>query len=97
MPSIIVTGAASGIGRVTALRLARHGVDVLAVDRDAAGVDALRSEHAVIGLTRSAASELAREGLRINCICPGPTDTPMMAEHERCGAAIPIDGGHLAM
>lgn len=31
----VVTGAASGIGRSTALRLARDGADVLAVDRDA--------------------------------------------------------------
>lgn len=30
-----MTGAASGIGRATALRLARDGVDVIAVDRDA--------------------------------------------------------------
>ena len=34
----IVTGAASGIGRSTALRLHRDGVDVLAVDRDKGGL-----------------------------------------------------------
>ncbi len=33
----IVTGAGSGIGRETALRLARDGADVIAVDRDSAG------------------------------------------------------------
>lgn len=38
--SAIVTGAASGIGRATALRLHRDGVDVLAVDRDEAGLAA---------------------------------------------------------
>lgn len=34
----IVTGAGSGIGRATALALARDGADVLAVDRDEGGV-----------------------------------------------------------
>ncbi|MCB2079245.1 MAG: SDR family oxidoreductase [Novosphingobium sp.] len=33
--SVVVTGAASGIGRATAERLARNGWNVLAVDRDA--------------------------------------------------------------
>ena len=34
----VVTGAASGIGRATALRLSRDGADVIAVDRDEAGL-----------------------------------------------------------
>lgn len=37
------------------------------------------SKHALLGLTRSAAVELAPERIRVNAICPGPTDTPMMA------------------
>ncbi|KAG5973862.1 hypothetical protein E4U55_000233 [Claviceps digitariae] len=36
------------------------------------------SKHAVVGLTRSAAVDHADEGVRINAICPGYTDTPMM-------------------
>ena len=35
----IVTGAGSGIGRETALTLARDGADVVAVDRDGGGAD----------------------------------------------------------
>jgi NAD(P)-dependent dehydrogenase (short-subunit alcohol dehydrogenase family) len=38
------------------------------------------SKHAVIGLTRSAAIEYARKGLRINAICPSFADTHMVAD-----------------
>ncbi|GHH86732.1 short-chain dehydrogenase [Streptomyces sulfonofaciens] len=32
----------------------------------------------VIGLTRAMAVDHAPEGIRVNCVCPGPTDTPML-------------------
>jgi NAD(P)-dependent dehydrogenase (short-subunit alcohol dehydrogenase family) len=40
----IVTGASSGIGRATALKLARAGASVLAVGRDAEALNATRSQ-----------------------------------------------------
>ena len=43
-PSAVVTGAASGIGRATALRLDEQGLDVLAVDRNAEGLEALMAK-----------------------------------------------------
>ena len=38
------------------------------------------SKHAVIGLTQTAALEYATEGIRINAICPGFIDTPLLTK-----------------
>lgn len=40
------------------------------------------SKHAVIGLTKSAARELAADGIRVVAVCPAPIDTRMMAALE---------------
>jgi 3-hydroxybutyrate dehydrogenase len=70
----LVTGAAGGIGRACALRLAAAGAEVRAVDRDAAGLTAL-AEHAgdlpgtvapeVLDLTDLDAAERAAAGADI--------------------------------
>lgn len=33
----------------------------------------------VVALTRTMAADLGKHGVRVNCVCPGPIDTPMLA------------------
>jgi NAD(P)-dependent dehydrogenase (short-subunit alcohol dehydrogenase family) len=36
------------------------------------------SKHGVLGLTKTAALEYAKAGIRVNAVCPGPTQTPLV-------------------
>jgi 3-hydroxybutyrate dehydrogenase len=41
------------------------------------------SKHAVVGLTRSIALEVARHGVTVNAVCPGYVDTDLVTENVR--------------
>jgi NAD(P)-dependent dehydrogenase (short-subunit alcohol dehydrogenase family) len=45
------------------------------------------SKGAIALLTKSLALDFGRDRIRVNCICPGITDTPMLREHLGQGAA----------
>ncbi len=69
---------------VPALR--RAGGGTIVVTASLAGLVALPgdalytlSKHAVVGYVRSAAPPLAAEGIRVNAVCPGFADTPLIA------------------
>ena len=46
------------------------------------------SKHGLIGLTSTASAELAPQGIRVNLLCPGITQTPM---HDRARAMLGDD------
>jgi NAD(P)-dependent dehydrogenase (short-subunit alcohol dehydrogenase family) len=56
------------------------------------------SKHGVVGLTKAAAKDYAKAGLRVNAVCPGPIDTPMLeriadvsrATIQNAGASTPM-------
>jgi NAD(P)-dependent dehydrogenase (short-subunit alcohol dehydrogenase family) len=50
-----------------------------------------QSKEALIIWTMKAAMDLALKGVRLNCISPGPTDTPMMPAFEDMAGAQVID------
>ena len=51
------------------------GAGLIGVRRTGAYV---ASKHGVVGLTKTAALECAKANIRVNAVCPGPIDTPML-------------------
>lgn len=54
------------------------------------------SKHGVVGLARCAAMDAAPFGIRVNAVCPGPIDTPMLRnavpedQRKTMAASLPI-------
>jgi NAD(P)-dependent dehydrogenase (short-subunit alcohol dehydrogenase family) len=83
---IAVNGRSAFLGTRLGLRTLSAGGSVvnLASNAGLRGVPRYGSyaaaKHAVLGLTRTAAAEGARLGIRVNAVAPGPTDTRIMSE-----------------
>jgi 2-hydroxycyclohexanecarboxyl-CoA dehydrogenase len=81
--------------------LERGGGRIVNIASDAGRVGSLGetvysgAKGGLIAFTKSLARETARYGVHVNCVCPGPTDTPLMAAvpdkvREALTKAIPL-------
>ena len=65
--------------------MTRGGGKIVNIASDAGRVGSLGetvyagTKGGLIAFTKSLARETARHGINVNCVCPGPTDTPLMA------------------
>jgi NAD(P)-dependent dehydrogenase (short-subunit alcohol dehydrogenase family) len=82
--------------RECATRLMPHGGSIVAT-ASLAGLTAMpfdplytATKHAVVGFVRAAAPALERRGIRLNAICPGFTDTPIVEEELRGTLPVPL-------
>ncbi|HVD24629.1 MAG TPA: SDR family oxidoreductase [Gaiellaceae bacterium] len=80
--SVNVDGVVWGVRRFA--RVMEEG-DAIVVTASLAGLTGVEGDpiysltkHAVIGLVRSVAPQLAERGIRLNAVCPGFADTPMV-------------------
>ncbi|WP_369876950.1 SDR family NAD(P)-dependent oxidoreductase [Alkalicoccobacillus gibsonii] len=44
------------------------------------------TKHGIVGITKTIAVEYAREGIQVNAISPGTTETPMVAEYRKANS-----------
>lgn len=73
MRSAVTTMRAGGWGRIVNIASV-HGL-VASVNKGAY----LAAKHGLVGMSKGVALETAAQGITVNCVCPGWTDTPIIA------------------
>lgn len=82
---INMLGALYGIRYVAEVMLEQGGGSIVntASSAGVTGQDSVvtysATKHGIVGMTKSLVAEYAKDGLRVNSIAPGPTETPMVA------------------
>lgn len=82
---INMLGALYGIRYVAEVMLKQGGGSIVntASSAGVTGQDSVvtysATKHGIVGMTKSLVAEYAKDGLRVNSIAPGPTETPMVA------------------
>ena len=71
IPAMLETGGGSIINTASFVALMGSATPQIAYTASKGGV---------LALTREIAVEFARKGIRVNAICPGPVDTPLLQE-----------------
>jgi len=81
---INLMGALYGVRYVAEIMLKNGGGSIVNTASSAGviGQDSVvtysATKHGIVGLTKSMVAEYAKDGLRVNAIAPGPTETPMV-------------------
>ncbi|MGM9951184.1 MAG: SDR family NAD(P)-dependent oxidoreductase [Lysinibacillus sp.] len=81
---INLLGALYGVRYVAEVMLKKGGGSIVNTASSAGviGQDSVvtysATKHGIVGLTKSMVAEYAKDGLRVNAIAPGPTETPMV-------------------
>src|SRR5438874_832162 len=66
----VITGAGGGMGREAAI--------VALLGAATSQISYTASKGAVLSMTRELAVQFARQGIRVNALCPGPVETPLL-------------------
>lgn len=81
-----VDGVVFGV-RALSLPMSRRGGGSIVVTASLAGIVAMDDDpiytltkHAVVGFVRSVSGQLAEINIKINAVCPGITDTPLLSD-----------------
>lgn len=83
---INMLGALYGIRYVAEVMLKQGGGSIVntASSAGVTGQDSVvtysATKHGIVGMTKSLVAEYAKDGLRVNSIAPGPTETPMVKQ-----------------